>query len=71
MNDPGLDGPIEEDAHIVENQREEDEVDEAEEDEQSFLAPRYVFLLSSMTTLSGPGDERAARPTPFQPLCSI
>jgi hypothetical protein len=68
MNDPGFDRPIQEDARIVENQREEDEMDEVEEDEQSFLAPRYVILRSSMSTICSPRDERAARPKPFHLL---
>lgn len=66
MNDPGLDGPIQEDAKIVENRREEDEMDEAEEDEQSFLAPRCVFPCLSVTSYStSSGDERAASCPPF------
>jgi hypothetical protein len=42
MNDPGLDVPIDRDAQILESKKEDDELDEAEEDEQAFLAPRYV-----------------------------
>jgi len=42
MNDPGLDDPIANDAKDVEKQK-EDERDEMEEDEQAFLAPRYVL----------------------------
>lgn len=41
MNDPGLDGPISNDANDVEN-RQRDERDETKDDEDAFLEPRYV-----------------------------
>lgn len=44
MNDPGLDGPISNDAKDVEKQR-KDEKDEKEEEEQEFLEPRFVAVL--------------------------
>lgn len=43
MNDPGLDSPISEEAKAMENEKQSDEQDEVEEDEQAFLAPRYLF----------------------------
>jgi potassium channel subfamily K len=39
MNDPGLDGPISNDAKDVENQR-QDEEEEREEEEEEYLEPR-------------------------------
>ena len=51
MNDPGLDEPISNDAKNVEHQK-RDEKEEAEEDEESFLEPRYAeqtsFLASAI-----------------------
>jgi hypothetical protein len=41
MNDPGLEEPIANDAKDVENQK-HDEDDKNEEEEQTFLEPRYV-----------------------------
>lgn len=40
MNDPGFDTSISNDAKVIENKKQSDERDEAEEDEQAFLAPR-------------------------------
>jgi hypothetical protein len=45
MNDPGLDEPISNDAENVEHQK-RDEKEEAEEDEETFLEPRYAKLPS-------------------------
>lgn len=47
MNDPGLEEPISNDAKAVEENREKDEHEEAEEDEQEFLDPRFVVPLHS------------------------
>jgi potassium channel subfamily K len=46
MNNPGLDEPISNDAKVIESQKESDERNELEEDEQAFLAPRCVLLLT-------------------------
>jgi hypothetical protein len=54
MNDPGLDEPIANEAEAVERFKEEDEEDEAEEDAQSFLAPRYVPLWKPLVRSSMP-----------------
>lgn len=40
MNDPGLDGPIQENARGVEQGSEEDEWELERQDEQTFLNPR-------------------------------
>jgi len=44
MNDPGLDGPISDEAEILENQKESDEHDEEDEDEEAYLDPRCVLF---------------------------
>tara|TARA_R110002060_G_scaffold33356_12_gene44096 strand:+ start:2824 stop:2994 length:171 start_codon:yes stop_codon:yes gene_type:complete len=46
MNDPGLDGPISDDAKDVENQK-GDRKDDKKEDEQEFLAPSRWWLAST------------------------
>lgn len=53
MNDPGLDGPISNDAKDIENQQ-EDEQEEKEEDEQAFLEPsRWWFASTAFPLIAG------------------
>jgi hypothetical protein len=46
MNNPGLSERIENDARVIENEKQSDERDKVKEDEQAFLAPRYVAVAS-------------------------
>lgn len=46
MNDPGLEGPIDDDAQDVENQKGEEQ-DGKDTDEESFLAPSRWWMAST------------------------
>lgn len=50
MNDPGLDGPINETSHIEDERKEEAEAEK--EDEQAFLNPRSKRTAESLKFVS-------------------
>lgn len=46
MNDLGLDSSISNNAKVIENQKQSNKRDEVEEDQQAFLALRYIAFQS-------------------------
>ena len=52
MNDPGLDEPIQDSAKVEDERKAEEQLEE--EDEQTFLVPRYPLDMNPWNTPSDP-----------------